>query len=170
MSLQRSKNGFTADTTARVRERARQKASQAVPLAKSAGTAAMQGAGGAAALAKPHVHRARRWAAPRVERTGKAVQEKVAPQVSAMMTKAARRLDPDRKPRRRTRITRGIVLSTVAAGASAVAILLRKQAALHGTGDNGPAAADTMPGTGDKSAPAADEATGAEVNGQVSAS
>jgi hypothetical protein len=170
MSLLRTKNGFTADTTARMRKRARQKASQAVPLAKSAGTAAMQGAGEAAALAKPHVHRARRWAAPRVERTGKAVQEKVAPQVSAVMTKAARRLDPDRKPRRRTRITRGIVLSTVAAGASAVVILLRKQAPLHGTGDNGSAAADTMHGTGDKSAPAADEATRVEVNGQVSAS
>jgi hypothetical protein len=170
MSLLRRKNGSRADTTARMRERARQKASQAVPLAKSAGTAAVQGAGEAAALAKPHVRRARRWAAPRVEQTGKAVQEKVAPQVSAMMTKAARRLDPDRKPRRRTRITRGIFLLTAAAGASAVVILLRRQPPLPGTGGTGPADADTMHGTGDKSAPAADEATRVEVNGQVSAS
>ena len=170
MSLLRRKNGSRVDTTARMRERARQKASQAVPLAKSAGTAAVQGAGEAAALAKPHVRRARRWAAPRVERTGKAVQEKVAPQVSAVMTKAARRLDPDRKPRRRTRITRGIFLITAVAGASAVVIRLRRQPPLPGTGSTGPADADTVHGTGDKSGPAADEATRVEVNGQVSAS
>lgn len=165
MSLLRRKSGLAAGG-ARMRMRARQKASQAVPLAKNAGAVAKHGAGEAAARARPHVHRARRWAAPRIERTGKAVQEKVAPQVSAMMTKAARRMDPDPKARRRSRFTRGITL-LMAASATVAIVLLRRHA--PETGDGGTSEADPEHGTGEQAA-SADDAAKIKVNGQVSAS
>lgn len=169
MSLLSRKNRVAAaGPRASARSRARQQASQAVPLAKSAGDAARQSAGDVAARAKPHVYRARRWAAPRVERTGKAVQEKVAPQVSAMMTKAAQRLDPEPKVRRRSRLARGLALLLAAASASVVVALLRRQASLPGTGGTGTADADLAHGTADEAAAAADDtAAKVEVNGQV---
>ena len=164
MSLLRKKSGSAEGADARLRTRAKRQASQAVPLAKSAGAAARQGAGQAAARARPHVHRARRWAAPRIERTGKAVQEKVAPQVSAMMTKAARRMDPDSKARRRSWLTRGSALLVTAASAIAV-ILLRKHAVAPG--DGGASEASPEHGTGEQAAAADDTA---KVNGRVTAS
>ena len=167
MSLLRRKIGFAAGAGARMRMRARQKASQAVPLAKNAGAVAKHGAGEAAVRARPHVHRARRWAAPRIERTGKAVQEKVAPQVSAMMTKAARRMDPDPKAQRRSRFTRGITLLMAAASATVAIVLLRRHA--PETGDGGTSEADPEHGTGEQAA-SADDAAKIKVNGQVSAS
>ena len=51
------------------------------------------------AAAKRRAHRTRAWAAPRVERTGKVLQDSVAPTVSAWLFSAARRLDPA-KPQR----------------------------------------------------------------------
>ncbi len=169
MSLFSRKNGFAAGTRASARSRAREKASQAVPLARRAGDAARQGAGDVAARTKPHVHRARRWAAPRVERTGKAVQEKVAPQVSDMLTRAAQRLDPAPEVRRRSRLARGLVLLMAAASVSVVVALLRRQASLPGAVGAGPAGADQAHGTGDQAAAAADGAAAkVDVNGQVS--
>ena len=169
MSLFGRKNGFAAGVRAGARSRAREKASQAVPLAKRAGDAARQGAGDVAARARPHVHRARRWAAPRVERTGKAVQEKVAPQVSDMLTKAAQRLDPEPEARKRSRLARGLALLMAAASVSVVVALLRRQASLPGAAGAGPAGADQAHGTGDQAAAAADGAAAkVDVNGQVS--
>lgn len=45
------------------------------------------------------VRRTRRWAAPQVKRAGEVLQDSVAPKVSAMMSSAAERIDPD-QPRR----------------------------------------------------------------------
>jgi hypothetical protein len=152
-------------------ERARQKASQVVPRAKTAGSAVVQGAGQVAARARPGVHRARAWAAPHVDRTGQVVQERIAPQVSDMLSKAAKRLDPaPQKPQkpRRSRLARGITLLTAAASASAVIALLRRQRQSAGTGGVSQTAADAMPGDGEQAGPAADDAN-ADVNGQVRA-
>ncbi len=168
MSLLSRKNGFTVGTRATTRRRAREKASRAVPLAKSAGDVARQSAGDVAALAKPHVHRARRWAAPRVERTGKAVQEKVAPQLSAMMTRAARRLDPEPKARRRPWLARGLAVLMAAASVSVVVAVLRKRASLPGTDGTDTADADLADGASDQASAVADDiAAKADVNGQV---
>src|SRR6202167_5647163 len=93
-----------------VKQVADEAAARAVPLAKNAGVAVKQRADEAAAWAAPHVHDARAWAAPRVERTGTAVQEKLAPQVSDMLTKAARQLDPTPAKRRRSKLASGIAL------------------------------------------------------------
>jgi len=59
-------------------------AARAKPLAKSTRSAA-----------KRQMRRTRTWAAPRVERTGHALQETVAPKVSALLTSAAQRIEPN---------------------------------------------------------------------------
>src|SRR5450755_557359 len=85
-------------------QRAVPAAKKAVPLAKNAGTAVARSAedaaawakprvDDAAAWAKPHVDDARAWAAPRLERSGLAVQETLAPAISEAIVAAARRLD-----------------------------------------------------------------------------
>jgi len=151
-----------------VKQRADEAAAWAAPLAKNAGVAVKQRADEAAAWATPHVRDARAWAAPRVERTGTAVQEKLAPQVSDMLTRAARQLDPAPKPARRSRLATGIALLAAAASALAAAALLRRRLT--------PADADTVGETAASGQASADQASAdqasaaadaADVNGQV---
>jgi hypothetical protein len=59
-------------------------AARAKPLAKSTRS-----------VAKRQMHKTRAWAAPRMERTGHALQETVAPKVSALLTSAAQRIEPN---------------------------------------------------------------------------
>lgn len=108
------------------RARARQTAADITPLAKSAGEAVRQGADGFAAWAGPQVRKSRSWAAPQLERTGVLVEEKLAPQVSDALTKAARKLDPEPAPRRRG--LRGLLALglTAVAAAVAAAVIRRK--------------------------------------------
>src|SRR5947209_4188031 len=63
--------------------RARQAAAQLKPLARSTGVATRR-----------RVRRTRAWAAPQVERSGQVLQDSIAPKVSALLTSAARRLEP----------------------------------------------------------------------------
>src|ERR1700733_1822817 len=75
----------------RAQELARQAATtQVAPLARSAQEKAAQG-----------LLEARAWTAPRVEAGGAAVQERLAPAVTAAMVTAARRIEPPRARRRR---------------------------------------------------------------------
>jgi hypothetical protein len=104
------------------RARARQTAADIAPLAKSAGEAVRHGADELAAWAGPQVRRSRSWAAPQLERTGILVQEKLAPQVSDALTRAAHRLDPEPAPRRPG--LRGLLALGLAAAAAAVAVLV----------------------------------------------
>jgi hypothetical protein len=67
-----------------VAARAKPLAARAKPLAKSTRS-----------VAKRQMHKTRAWAAPRVERTGHALQETVAPKVSALLTSAAQRIEPN---------------------------------------------------------------------------
>jgi hypothetical protein len=116
------------------------------------------------------VNDARAWATPQLERTGNAVQEKLAPQVSDLLTKAARQLDPAPKKRRRSPLAAGIALLAAAASALAVAALLRRRVKPAGRGGADESAAADLPATGDQAAGAADAADAqAEVNGQVRA-
>src|SRR5262249_50070115 len=89
-------------------------AERAKPLAKSTGEAA-----------KRSMLRTRAWAAPQVERTGKALQESVAPKVSSMLSSAAKRIDPARPRHRRWKTPFG--LATVTAAGGAVAAFLRNK-------------------------------------------
>lgn len=72
--------------------------------------------------ARRGAHHARTWAAPRLERTGQALEQRVAPRVAAMMSAAARRIEPaPRKRRRWPLVAAGFV---AAAGVSATAAYL----------------------------------------------
>jgi hypothetical protein len=72
------------------------------------------------------VHRARAMAAPQIERAGHALEDSVAPKVSAMLSSAAQRLEPAQAPRRRWRKLAGI--SLLAGAASAAAAVVRSRA------------------------------------------
>jgi hypothetical protein len=142
---------------ARAGQRARLAASGAAPLAASARAAARQG-----------LHSARAWAAPRVEQGGQALQHRVAPRVSELLSGAARRIEP--APRRRRRwpfLTAGLV---AAAGALATAVLLL---ARRGTGPLGRKGGSGEGSAGDAAstpAPAVpDAASSADANGRVPA-
>jgi hypothetical protein len=114
-------------------------ARQAVPIAKSAGETIRQTAEDAAAWAKPraddvaawarpHVDDARSWAAPRLERSGHAVQETIAPVISEAMISAARRIDVQQGRRKRgwARMV-ATVMIVAGAAAAAAAVVLRRQ-------------------------------------------
>ena len=139
--------------------RAREVASaQLIPLAKSAQLTANRG-----------VYNVRVWAAPRVEWTGVAVQERLAPRVSSMMVATARRMEPPqaRSRRRWPAVVAGIVML---GGAAAAAGLLRSQreAAMMNNSDQATPPPDPVPpaGSANDSQDMPDTAQ-ADVNGQV---
>jgi hypothetical protein len=134
--MSRSKTTGKAGTAAAAAlDRVRQAAAQVKPHASGARTAAGRG-----------VHRARALAAPQVERVGHALEDSAAPKVSAMLSSAARRLEPPKPQRRRWRKLAGISLLTAAASTVAAAVRNRAKPDL-----TAPADADT-----DSAAPAAE--------------
>jgi len=96
----------------------------------------------AAAAIKRTVLRTRAWAAPQVDNAGKFLQRSAAPKVSAMLSSAARRIEPakTRAPRQPAKLALGGA-ATLAAAASAVA------AAARGHRKNGTASDTTAPDT-----------------------
>jgi hypothetical protein len=52
-------------------------------------------------VARQAAYCARGWAAPRLERTGRSLEEQVAPKISAVLCRAARRVEPPRPESRR---------------------------------------------------------------------
>ena len=139
--------------------RARDVASaQLTPVAKNAQLTASRG-----------LYNARVWTAPRVERTGVAVQERLAPRVSSMMVATARRMEPvqARSRRRWPAVVAGIAMLVAAATAGG---LLRSQraAAMMNKSDQGTPPPAPVPPAG--SATDGQEKTDtaqADVNGQV---
>ncbi|MFI5067199.1 MAG: hypothetical protein ACHP9Z_24895 [Streptosporangiales bacterium] len=128
-----------------------QASTQFTPLARSAQLTLGRG-----------VYGARVWAAPRVEATGVAVQERLAPKVSSMMIETARRMQPPQAARRRRWpvIVGGIAL--LAAGGAAAAVL-RMQRKATAAEPFTPAPAPGQPQSG----PELGETAQADVNGQV---
>ena len=112
-SKRSGKAGAAAATVAS--DRVRQVAVRVKPFASSARAAGGRG-----------VHRARALAAPQIESAGKALENRVAPKVSAMLSSAAQRIEPAGPRRRRWRKLAGISLTTAAA--SAVAAVVRNRA------------------------------------------
>jgi hypothetical protein len=136
------------------RRQAHRAATQATPLARSARETAQQS-----------VHDARVWAAPRVERSGHAVTERIAPKLSDMLVATARRLEPA-PPTRRRRWPKALAGMVMLGAGTAVAAVLRRRgpafsAKPHDSGR--PMTAATGPAD---SRPATDSET-ADVNGQV---
>jgi hypothetical protein len=100
------------------------------------------------AVAKRRVRGTRAWAAPRVERTGQVLQDSVAPQVSAWLSAAARRLEPAKPPRPRWRKLAGLSGLAAAAAAGAAAALVRnRKKPDSATPANATAAGNVAPGT-----------------------
>jgi hypothetical protein len=139
----------------RAQGRARQATTQVAPLAKSA-----QETAGRSLLG------ARAWTAPRVERGGVAVQEQLAPRVSAAMVAAARRIEPPKARRRRwPLIVAGVVV--LGAGCAAAAQLLRGKRSTMATTAPDPVAPAGMPPTTPAERREMTDAAQSEVNGQV---
>jgi len=116
-------------------------------------------AAAAAAAARQGTYSARIWAAPRLERTGRALEQQVAPKMAAMLSSAARRVDPAPAKRRRWPfVTAGLML---AAGLCGTAAYLVNRRAARQWGEAPKA-------TGTQAAPdAAQKPGGSEVNGRV---
>src|SRR5215472_12876009 len=109
------------DRTRKATEQIKPMAAQMKPLAKSTGQAARR-----------QWFRTRAWAAPRVERTGRVLQETVAPKVSDMLSEAAERIDPNKPKRGRWRLPVGVA-TALAAAASGAAAVIRKRSKTQAT-------------------------------------
>lgn len=103
------------DRTRKAADQIKPMAAQMKPVAKSTGEAARR-----------QWFRTRAWAAPQVERTGRVLQETVAPKVSDALSAAAERIDPNKPKRVRWRLPVGIA-AAIAAAASGAAAALRKR-------------------------------------------
>jgi hypothetical protein len=108
-----------------IKDSARQAAAQlkpaaerARPLAKNTGEAARRG-----------ILRTRAWAAPQVERSGQVLQDTVAPKMSAMLSSAAKRIDPAQPRFRRWQRPLGLATLTAAGGAVAAFFRIRRKQA-----------------------------------------
>jgi len=113
---------------ASARRQARRAAGQARPMAASARTAARKG-----------IHHARIWAAPRLERTGHALEDQVAPRMAAMLSAAAQRIGPAPARRRRRWPVLAAGLITAAGLSATAAYLLKRRAAAHAPEFSAPA-------------------------------
>jgi hypothetical protein len=105
----------------------------AVPVAKTAGMAARDGVRSAAMWTAPRINEARARTAPRIERSGLAIRDTIAPQVYETFMAAARLVDvtapsPDvTAPRRRWPRVVAATGILVAAGAAAAVVLRRRK-------------------------------------------
>jgi hypothetical protein len=132
----------------RAKQRALDTASQVVPMARTAGLAARQGAEDAVSWAAPRVREARSWAAPHVEQAGIAVRdkigpaisEKIAPTVSSVLVEAAHRLDDSARPRRKRwpRVLGGVAMIAAVGSAIGAVVLRRKPDSSFGMQDQVP--------------------------------
>ena len=122
-------------------------------------TQAKDKATAATAAARQGTYSARIWVAPRLQRTGQALEQQVAPRMAAMLSSAARRIDPAPAKRRRWPfVAAGLML---AAGLCGTAAYLVNRRAARQWGEapeatGAPAASDPAQGP-----------AGSEVNGRV---
>jgi hypothetical protein len=93
----------------------RRAAAHVRPLALRSSTAAKRG-----------VHEARAQLAPRIERSGQALQETVAPKLAAYLSTAARRVAPD-VPRRSRWVARTRIAGVAAAAVATVTAVVRRR-------------------------------------------
>ena len=124
------------DTRARMQLLARSivLARAAVPMTRTAGMAARDGARSAARWAAPRVNGARAWTAPRIEQSGLAIRDTIAPKIYETLTATARRVDVPASgvvevtARRRRWLKVGAGAAMLAAvGAATVVVILRRK-------------------------------------------
>src|SRR5215813_10115892 len=112
----KSRNGAIRDGARHAAAQLKPAAERAKPLAKSTSQAARR-----------QILRTRAWAAPQVERSGQVLQDTVAPKVSAMLSSAAKRIDPAQARYRRWKKSAGFATLTAAGGAIAAFLSRRKK-------------------------------------------
>jgi hypothetical protein len=134
--------------TAGARRRAGDTAAQFTPLARNARMTAAEGA-----------FHARAWAAPRLDRAGVAVQERIAPGLAGMLRRAAQRVEPARSRKRRWPVL-AAGAAILAVGSGAAAFMLNRRGHLGHPGSAAGAPAGTSSET-------AGDTASADVNGQV---
>jgi hypothetical protein len=105
------------------RDRAREAAAQVKPVAAQLKPLARSTGAGA----RRRVHNTRAWAAPQVEHAGQVLQDSVAPKVSALLSAAARRLEPAKPRRGRWRKLAGVSMLAAAAGVVAAVVRNRRK-------------------------------------------
>lgn len=147
-----------ASGAAGVRDRAMASAQRAIPAIREAGDTVRRNAEDAAARARPHVDEAaawakprvddaRSWAAPRLERSGKVVQDTIAPAIADAMTSAARAMEVKKSRRRRWAVPAAITMMLAAAASAVAAAIMRRRPAEPVFPPVDPdSPADTMPG------------------------
>ena len=104
-------------------ERGRQAAAQLQPAAAKVKPLARS----TRVTAERRVRRTRAWAAPRVEHAGQVLEDSVAPKVSALLTSAAQRLEPDKPRRRHWRTPTALAAGAAAASAAAAIVHNRRK-------------------------------------------
>ena len=123
-------------------ESARQAAAQLRPAAEKARPYAQS----AGVVARRQLLRTRAWAAPQIERSGQVLQDTVAPKAAALLSEAARRVDPAQPRQRRFGAGIGVVLATMAAAAGAAAAWMRgRKQPVFTPGTTTPATPTTAP-------------------------
>lgn len=119
-------------------------------------------AAGAREVAVHRIDDARVWAAPRLERAAHTVEEQLAPRVSAMLSDAAKAMDPKRSSRSRRRWPVLTLLTGVALGAVGYMMYRNNQQwveAMKETGmEAGERIGDAVAGTSRKAAETSEKA------------
>lgn len=108
------KDGAMLDSARQAAAQLRPAAEKARPYAQSAGV-----------VARRQLLRTRAWAAPQIERSGQLLQDTVAPKAAALLSEAARRVDPAQPRQRRWGAGLGVGLATLTAAAGAVVAWMR---------------------------------------------
>ena len=148
----KNRNGAIRDGARHAAAQLKPAAERARPIATSTGRAARR-----------QLLRTRAWAAPRVEHSGQVLQDTVAPKVSAMMSEAARRLDPAQPRQRGWRKPVGLVATLTAAGGAVAAFIRNRNKPAYPPGGT----ADTRPATAGDGQPTAPPGTSQDVNSQA---
>jgi hypothetical protein len=113
----KSRNGAIRDGARHAAAQLKPAAERAKPLARNTTEAARR-----------QILRTRAWAAPQVEHSGQVLQDTVAPKVSAMLSSAAKRIDPAQPRHRRWKMPVGLATLSAAGGAIAAFLRRRKKA------------------------------------------
>ena len=160
---------------ARARDRAMDAYAQAIPVAKRAGTAAVQGVQqgvqGAREWAAPRIEQAvydaREWAAPRIDDAADAVTTTVAPKVSEALHATAQQVRPPEAEKSRRLLSWGWLVGAgvalAAAGVGAAIAMRRRYASATEEAKNATESPEEDRAAQDGDGPAARS----EVNGRV---
>jgi hypothetical protein len=151
----KNKNDAIRDGARKAMDQVKPTAERAKPLARNAGAAARR-----------RILKTRAWAAPQVARSGRVLQDTVAPKVSAVLSSAANKIDPAQPRSRRWKMPVSLATVTTAAGGAVAAFLrLRKKPAVTTSTDPGTGTA--RPTADNGQAKKTSMGTDTEVNSQV---